>query len=169
MRDRLPRRRSAGSASSRVSSAVRTMPGGIQYGSEREKGKGVILKRVPPRALMADIARGVGARGRLTGPVPVEDSALGDDRPAARCGKDRRERHTAMRRGVSHPVCLRRHTHAPARHRDAVAATPRIDDSRPVFSRHVGRRWLGHRVLSNYAPTLQRLSRSALFRIEQFL
>ena len=25
----------------------------IQYGSEREKGKGVLLKRVPPRALMA--------------------------------------------------------------------------------------------------------------------
>ena len=54
------------------------MPGGIQYGSEREKGKGVILKRVHPRALMADIARGVGARGRLTGPVLVEHSALGD-------------------------------------------------------------------------------------------
>ncbi len=50
---------------------------GIQYGSEREKGKGVILKRVHPRALMADLARGVGARGHFSGPVPVEGSAMG--------------------------------------------------------------------------------------------
>ena len=71
-------------------------PARIQYGSEGEKGKGVILKRVHPRALMADIARGVGERGRLSGPVLVAGSALDRDSPAARCGKDRRERHTAM-------------------------------------------------------------------------
>ncbi len=74
----------------------RSRPRRLQYGSERERCKGVILKRVPPRALMADIARGVGARGRLSGPVLVEGSALDRDSPAARCGKDRRERHTAM-------------------------------------------------------------------------
>ncbi len=56
--------------------AVRTIPPRIQYGSERERCKGVILKRVHPRALMADIARGAGARGRLSGPVPVAGSAL---------------------------------------------------------------------------------------------
>ena len=49
-----------------------------------------------PPASLADIARGVGARGRLTGPVLVEHSLGGDDNPATRCGKDRRERHTAM-------------------------------------------------------------------------
>ncbi len=47
------------------------MPARIQYGSEREKGKGVILKRVHPRVSLAYIACGVGARGRLTGLMPV--------------------------------------------------------------------------------------------------
>ncbi len=70
--------------------AVRTIPPPIQYGSEREKGKGVILKRVQPRASLADIARGIGARGRHSGSVPVEGSALDRDSPAARCGKDSR-------------------------------------------------------------------------------
>ncbi len=34
------------------------MPAEIQYGSEGEKGKGVILKRVHPRASLAYIAFG---------------------------------------------------------------------------------------------------------------
>ncbi len=34
------------------------MPARIQYGSEREKGKGIILKRVHPRASLAYIAFG---------------------------------------------------------------------------------------------------------------
>ncbi len=58
--------------------AVRTMPAGIPYGSEGEKGKGVILNRVPPRASLADIARSAEARGRLTGPVLVDGSAMVD-------------------------------------------------------------------------------------------
>ncbi len=56
----------------------RSRPRRLQYGSERERCKGVILKRVQPRASLAYIARGVGARGRLASPVPVEGSALGD-------------------------------------------------------------------------------------------
>ena len=56
----------------RVITHTDKMPARIQYGSEREKGKGVILKRVQPHDLIAEIARGVGGRGRLSGPVPVE-------------------------------------------------------------------------------------------------
>ena len=41
-------------------------------------------------ASLADIARGVGARGRLSGPVLVEHRLGGDDSSAARWGKDRR-------------------------------------------------------------------------------
>ena len=28
---------------------------GIQYGSERQKGKGVLMKRVPPRTFVASV------------------------------------------------------------------------------------------------------------------
>ncbi len=66
------------------------MPARIQYGSERQKCKGCGQRAIHPRAFLADIARGVGARGRLTGPVLVEGSALDCDSPAARCGKDSR-------------------------------------------------------------------------------
>ncbi len=54
------------------------------------------MRTLNPRASLAYIARGVGARGRLLSPVLVEHGLGGYDSPAARCGKDRRERHTAM-------------------------------------------------------------------------